>query len=167
MKRTAICIALLAAIAFGGFAVSSYAKGSDEDAIRKLNADIVNAMKTKDLNTIMSFYQQSGDMVAFDVIPPLQYAGYDAYKKDWQEFVAMFPGAITVEQSQLKIDVDGNMAYARSIEHLAGDIKGGKLDFTVRLTDVFRKINGKWLIVHEHVSVPVDLVTGKADLQSK
>jgi ketosteroid isomerase-like protein len=27
---------------------------------------------------------------------------------------------------------------------------------------VYRKIEGKWLIVHEHVSVPVDLTTDKA-----
>jgi hypothetical protein len=38
---------------------------------------------------------------------------------------------------------------------------------TVRVTDGYRKINGKWLITQEHVSVPVDLETGKADLTSK
>jgi hypothetical protein len=35
------------------------------------------------------------------------------------------------------------------------------------VTDVYRKIKGKWLIVQEHVSFPVDLATGKADLLSK
>jgi hypothetical protein len=28
-------------------------------------------------------------------------------------------------------------------------------------------VNGQWLIALEHVSVPVDVVTGKADLTSK
>jgi ketosteroid isomerase-like protein len=37
----------------------------------------------------------------------------------------------------------------------------------MRLTDVYRRINGQWLIEHEHVSVPVDLDTGKPDLASK
>jgi hypothetical protein len=32
---------------------------------------------------------------------------------------------------------------------------------------LYKKIRGKWLIVHEHVSVPVDLDTGKADLSFK
>jgi hypothetical protein len=32
---------------------------------------------------------------------------------------------------------------------------------------VYRKLRGHWLIVQEHVSVPVDLDTGKADLLSK
>jgi len=30
-----------------------------------------------------------------------------------------------------------------------------------------RRMGGKWLIFQEHVSVPVDLATGKADLLSK
>jgi hypothetical protein len=36
-----------------------------------------------------------------------------------------------------------------------------------RETDVYRKINGKWLVVEEHVSFPVDVATGKPDLLSK
>jgi ketosteroid isomerase-like protein len=35
------------------------------------------------------------------------------------------------------------------------------------VTDVYRKIHGKWLIFHEHVSFPVDLATGQADVLSK
>ncbi|HZF40664.1 MAG TPA: nuclear transport factor 2 family protein [Blastocatellia bacterium] len=38
---------------------------------------------------------------------------------------------------------------------------------TLRITNVYRKINGKWLIVHEHSSCPVDLTTGQADLSSE
>jgi hypothetical protein len=44
---------------------------------------------------------------------------------------------------------------------------GNLIDVKFRVTDVLRKAKGKWLIVHEHVSVPVDLATGKADLASK
>jgi hypothetical protein len=52
--------------------------------------------------------------------------------------------------------------------HLTGKGKDGNpMDATMRITDVLRKSSGKWLIVHEHVSVPVDLASGKADLSSK
>jgi hypothetical protein len=37
----------------------------------------------------------------------------------------------------------------------------------VRVTDVYQKIRGLWFIVHEHVSVPVDLETDQPDLSSK
>jgi ketosteroid isomerase-like protein len=47
------------------------------------------------------------------------------------------------------------------------DKDGKKVEIAVRVTDGFQKIDGKWLIVHEHVSVPIDLNTGMADLASK
>lgn len=31
---------------------------------------------------------------------------------------------------------------------------GSLIDQTARVTDVYKKIGGKWRIVHEHVSVP-------------
>jgi ketosteroid isomerase-like protein len=37
----------------------------------------------------------------------------------------------------------------------------------VRVTDVYKKADGRWQIIHEHVSVPVALDTGKPDLGSK
>ena len=45
--------------------------------------------------------------------------------------------------------------------------RGNKLDLTVRVTDVYKRARGRWLIIHEHVSVPVDLDTDKPDLASK
>jgi hypothetical protein len=38
---------------------------------------------------------------------------------------------------------------------------------TWRDTAAYRKVGGKWLIVHEHGSVPVGLATGKPELTSK
>ena len=72
------------------------------------------------------------------------------------------------EISDLSIATDGNLGYSHSIQHVSGtDMKGQPLNLTVRVTDAYRKINGKWLIIHEHVSVPVDMETGKPDLSSK
>jgi ketosteroid isomerase-like protein len=49
----------------------------------------------------------------------------------------------------------GSLGYGHSIQRVSGAMRDGKtLDLTVRVTDVYRKIGGKWLIVHEHVSVP-------------
>jgi ketosteroid isomerase-like protein len=56
------------------------------------------------------------------------------------------------------------VAYAHYIDDgtmTAAD--GTKSHMVVRSTDVWRKQNGKWLIVQEHNSFPVDLATGKAD----
>jgi ketosteroid isomerase-like protein len=45
--------------------------------------------------------------------------------------------------------------------------KGEKIDMVMRTTNAYRKSGGKWLIFHEHNSVPVDLLTAKAAMSSK
>jgi ketosteroid isomerase-like protein len=60
------------------------------------------------------------------------------------------------------------VAFIHALERMSGTLKNGqKSDVWVRATSGLRKINGKWLIVHDHISVPADLDTGKAVLDLK
>jgi ketosteroid isomerase-like protein len=70
--------------------------------------------------------------------------------------------------SELSITVVGTVAYGHNIQTAHFTAKDGThTTAVVRVTDVYRKINGRWLIVQEHVSFPVDIASGKADLLSK
>jgi ketosteroid isomerase-like protein len=147
---------------------SSAAQISDEEQIRAMMITFTAAFRAKDVNTIMAMYQHSDDLVAFDVAPPLRYVGWDAYKKDYEQFFALFSGPIDDRFGDLKIAVEGSMAYSYDTERIAGTLTTGhKAAMIVRATDVYRKIEGKWLIVHEHVSVPVDLTTDRAVFEAK
>ena len=116
----------------------------------------------------MKNYLGGEGLFVFDVLPPRQYVGADAFHKDWEGFFGRFDGPITFENSDMTVESDGKMAFAHYMTHVAGKRKDGNpIDVNIRVTDVLRKAKGKWLIVHEHVSVPVDLATGKADLASK
>jgi ketosteroid isomerase-like protein len=141
----------------------------DEQEIRALEDRFAAAVRAKDVDSIMKNYAPGTGLFVFDVTPPRQYVGFDAYKKDWQDFFAAFPGPVDkFEVQDLSIEADGKLAYSHSIQPLVVTSKdGSKFSLTVRVTDGYRKINGKWLITQEHVSVPVDLETGKADLTSK
>jgi ketosteroid isomerase-like protein len=79
-----------------------------------------------------------------------------------------FPGPIRNVISDQTIHVVGTIGYGHNIQtgELSGK-DGTKLNIVVRTTDIYRKTNGKWLIVEEHNSVPVDLGTMKADPLSK
>ena len=60
------------------------------------------------------------------------------------------------------------MAFIHTLERITGTLKNGqKSDLWVCATSGLRKINGKWLIVHDHISAPVNLDTGKAVLDLK
>ena len=50
---------------------------------------------------------------------------------------------------------------------MAIGVKGDPIDLTTRVTDVFRNTKSNWVIVQEHISIPVDLDTGKPDFASK
>jgi uncharacterized protein (TIGR02246 family) len=144
------------------------AASGDEASIRALESSLAAGAMAKDVNAIMKVYVPDESLVVFDVVPPRQYVGAKAYAKDWTDFVAMFKGPLKFEISDVSVTVDGRMGFGHSIQRITGtDTKGQSVDLTVRVTDVYRKIKGNWLIVHEHVSVPVDLDTGKPDLTSK
>ncbi|HET9839435.1 MAG TPA: nuclear transport factor 2 family protein [Candidatus Angelobacter sp.] len=161
-----VAVALLGATL--GFAF----KGKS-DAKAEIKAQVIDpwlvAFKAKDSAKVMTFYGPGDSVLAFDVVPPRQYATHEAYQKDYEELFKMIDGPLNAEVNDLSITSNGSdMAYGHSIDHLAGKTPDGKqIDLTVRVSDVYRKIGGKWLIVHEHVSVPVDIMTGQADLQSK
>ena len=158
-----VILAALSMVAFGSPARAD--AGAD---IRALEERFVAAFKAKDVDAIMKVYAPDQTLVVFDVVPPRQYVGAAAYRKDWQTFFGSFEGPITVELTDLDVAADRNLAYSHSIQRVAGtDKQGKKLDLTVRVTDVYKKARGRWLIIHEHVSVPVDLDAGKPDLSSK
>jgi uncharacterized protein (TIGR02246 family) len=140
----------------------------DQIAIRALEDKFAAAFNAKDANAIMALYSSSDDLVVFDVTPPRQYTGWDAYKKDWEDMFAANPGPIQFEVDDLAVTVGGNVAYGHSIQSVTTtDKKGKKMHLTVRVTDGYKKVNGQWLIAHEHVSIPVDLATMKGIPDSK
>jgi len=140
---------------------------SDRAQIQALEKGFIAAFDAKSVDKIMSYYARDG-LFVYDVSPPREYVGWAAYKKDWEGLLAGFPGPVNVDLSELSFTVVGPVAYGHSIQDAHFTTKdGAKIELVVRVTDVYRKLGGKWKIVQEHVSVPVDLDTGKPDLLSK
>jgi uncharacterized protein (TIGR02246 family) len=169
MKHRAWCVgSLLIAAICATVALRASAQSTDEAVIRAMYDRYLVALRAKDIDGILSLYLPNENLVVFDAVPPRQYVGAKAFRKDYEGFFAAFPGPNTGRFDQLRVSAAGTMAYAHSIGTFVLTDKGGrKATWVFRLTDVFRKLDGKWLIVHEHVSWPVDPATGKADLLSK
>jgi len=164
----ALLIVAALTVLFFAVRIISYAQPNDEVQIRALEDRFAAAFKAKDVDGIMENYEHSRNLVIFDVVPRREYLGWDAYKKDWEGFFAPIDVITSFDIKDLTVNVDGNLAYSYSFQHhLAKTKAAGSHDITVRVTDVYRKNGGKWLIVQEHVSVPVDPQTGKGDLQFK
>jgi len=141
-------------------------KKNDEAAIQGLLDDCTRALYDKNIAGVMSIYVQ--EVVSFDIVPPLQYIGADAFRKVWEEVFSSFQGPINYEIHDLNITVGDDVAFAHSLNRISGTMNNGqKTNLWLRWTACFRKINGKWLIVHHQNSVPVDLEHGKAVLDLK
>ena len=143
-------------------------EANNEAEVRQLLDRWAKAFHAKDLNGIMSIYEPGQALVSYDIVPPLQYTGFEAYKKDYREFLDQFQGPIDIEYRDLNIIASDTVAFSRGLERMTGTLKNGqKFDAWVRFTEGYRKTSGHWLAIHDHISVPVDLDTGKAALDLK
>jgi ketosteroid isomerase-like protein len=143
-------------------------RGEKEEAvaealIRQRVEDLVKAIRAKDMDGITSLY--APDLVSFDIAPPLRYVGADNKRRAWQEAFAAFTGAISYEVRDLNVTTHGELAFVHSLNHVSGrPVSGHITDLWLRWTACFRRIDGVWLVVHDHVSVPADLEHGQAVL---
>jgi ketosteroid isomerase-like protein len=171
VKKSICCIALAFAVVLAGpLPPRASAASGDEVQIDALYQKFAAAFRRKDVDGIMALYLPGKTLFVFDVSPPREHVGWNDYRDDWRQLFASMKGAepgFTI--SELSVVVDGDVAYTHSIQHvtIAASKSAPASKLVVRVTDVLRKIAGKWLVVQEHVSVPVDLNTGRADLTSR
>lgn len=136
-----------------------------EDEIRTLLARWERAFREKDVEAVMSVYAPGQAVVAFDVVPPLAVVGRDAYRRNYEEFFAMFSGPLEIELRDLRIVASGDAAFLHCFDRMSGTLQGGeRFDLWLRVTSGLRRIDGEWRIIHDHVSVPTRFETGSAAL---
>jgi uncharacterized protein (TIGR02246 family) len=124
----------------------------DDVQIRARIDASAQALRAKDINALMAHY--APDVVVFDLMP-LQCLGVDAYRKNFEAWFASVHGPIDYQISDLRITMRDDVAFC----HYLGRVKstgttGEKRDYRVRVTAGFQKMNGQWMVTHEHVSVP-------------
>jgi ketosteroid isomerase-like protein len=91
----------------------------------------------------------------FDVPPPFESKGTEAYRKTWDLFYSSQRGPIVFEMQRMEVVAGADVAFVTAVINLEdsmANVKGA--EFKVRLTVGLRKIEGKWIILHEHHSVP-------------
>jgi ketosteroid isomerase-like protein len=132
-----------------------------ETEIRNLIEQQINAVRNKNIDEALIHYHN--DVLSFDVVDPLQFKGKDAIRKRLEEWFATFEGPIKNEIAELKIEVSENIALCSRLNHVnALKIDGEKLDMWWRETTCFKRIDGHWMIIHVHSSVPFNPQDGKA-----
>lgn len=133
----------------------------DEAQIRERLDEWARALHAKDLDALMRLYEP--DTVAFDLMVPAQVQGRDRYRENFESWFAALPAPIDYEVHDLRITAGEDVAFCHSLSHVRGTRPNGeKADYWVRVTVGFRKSNGQWMMIHDHVSMPLDMQTMKA-----
>jgi uncharacterized protein (TIGR02246 family) len=126
---------------------------TDEGAIRDLVENWARAVRTKDLDGILA--NHSPDMLMFDVPPPIQSKGIEAYRKTWNLFFSWSQDSGVFDISEMNITAGNDVAFVTALMRCAGtEANGDKTELEFRLTIGLRKIDGQWTVMHEHHSIP-------------
>ena len=158
MKRKLLsyvmAIAILSAV---GTTTALASEASDKAQIKEILEKVIAG---KDGTEMASYY--APDAILWDVVPP---------ETRGRANIAKFMDGIMVDQKNLKgeirrlhIEVERTLATAYSIQHFTWESRatGQPGEILFRQTDMLRKIKGRWWIIQQHISVPIDAKTGQA-----
>jgi uncharacterized protein (TIGR02246 family) len=129
---------------------------SEEAEVRKVIEDWARAVREKDIEGVVANHVE--DVVMFDVPPPVQVRGLDAYRKTWPPFFDWQRSAEgSFDIAELNITAGADVAFATAILQCASkEARAKDPSPTLRLSLGLRKQHGRWLIVHEHHSFPLE-----------
>jgi uncharacterized protein (TIGR02246 family) len=132
-----------------------------EQALRDLVAERVAAVHAKNRQALAE--RHAADVIAFNVLPPLQLRGADEINAQTKTWFDSYPGDIGYDVEQLTVHADGDVGFCSFVYHVSGTLAdGNQVSMWVRATLGCRRIDGVWKIVHDHESVPFDPETGQA-----
>jgi len=125
----------------------------DETDIRAIIERWARAVREEDRERISADHDPQ--ILMFDVPPPLFSRGQEAYMATWEVFFARAEKPVRFDLSDINVTAGQDVAFATAIGHCVSierDRIREELEF--RLTMGFRKIDGRWRIMHEHHSLP-------------
>ena len=163
-RREIILVGAAATLAGGGLVAvlgMEDAMASTQSEVRALLESWSEAIRIKNIDRLMSLY--SPDIIYFDVVPPLRYTGSAAVRGNFLRWFDGFKGSIGQEIRDVTISASGDVAVAHMLIRASGTRKNGReVGYWVRATVCCQRSDHRWLITHEHISVPVDFASGSA-----
>lgn len=135
--------------------VASSTVGSDVAEIREVLAGEVAAMRARDAAALVERF--TVDAVTFTLAPPLwNPAPVVRDVAALAAWLATFEGPIDFEHRDLGVEVGGDVAFAYGVSRLTATPRGGSESFDLwfRSSWGFRRVDGVWLVAHEHRSTP-------------
>jgi uncharacterized protein (TIGR02246 family) len=128
---------------------------SDEAAIAAHIHRWAQAVHEGDLEAVLT--DHSSDIVMFDVPPPDDgVRGLPAYRETWPSFFEWQRLGASFEIVELAVTAGADVAFAHALLRCGtADELEKHPDRRLRLTIGLRKLEGRWMVTHEHHSFPI------------
>lgn len=134
---------------------------TEEAEVKRLVSSWTEAVRSRDVERVMSHY--APDVLVFEVMPPLQYAGAERYRQIWEDWFASDEAPLGYDVRELTLTVSGEAGFSHALNCVRKkDASGNEVETWLRTTTGYAKRHGRWQITHEHWSMPVDPHTGMA-----
>jgi len=122
---------------------------------RPLVEKVVAAWATLEPSRPAEYYAKDSDLAFFDAAP-LKYRGWQEYEAGWEATVKDWKSMKIAPGSDFQATRMGNVTWVTCTMHVEIEPKtGAVLKMDARLTQIWEKRGDNWLIVHEHLSVPI------------
>jgi ketosteroid isomerase-like protein len=96
------------------------------------------------------------DVVAYELQPPLAFAGADARDRAGLEaWFATWRAPPRIALSHPRVEIEGTLAVVFGLANMRGQkVDGADIDLWYRATFVLRNGRDGWRVLHSHTSVP-------------
>jgi ketosteroid isomerase-like protein len=147
MNRYFLVLLCIATFSVGGFAAPP--TGAPDKAYLQKILDGWSSMNPANQKE----YYAQGDRLFFD-IAPLKYNNWSEYQSGVTELFKSYNSMKLTLNDDAQIHHEGNLTWAAATVKEDAVTSTGKHELgTFRWTILFQKLDGKWLVVHEHTSV--------------
>ena len=112
------------------------------------------AMLNGDPRSYIDSWAVSDDITVFGAWGPIE-KGYKRVTDTFRWVGSRFTGADAVDVEHTVIASNGDLAYTAGFERSHVSVDGGPLrDMAIRVTHIYRRIDGDWKLVHRHADFP-------------
>lgn len=155
MNRYATLLGLALTLLGGSLLCAQAPSNAGSPPDRARLEQVLAAWATMDVSRPAAFYAKDAGLAFYDVAPR-KYNSWADYEKGAQDLFK------TVKSLTLKLNDDaqvhraGNLAWATAT--VDGDMAnkdGSRLKIEARWTSIWEKRGNKWIIVHDHFSMPL------------
>jgi len=133
----------------------------EKAAVAKVIDDSIGWFKTKDFKLLFETFSQGPDLFMYQLDTATTIRGFDEflkYSEGWKNPEVKY-GGHKIHELNVHLSRSGDTAWFDALLEDCAQVKDRPIRcFTTRVTGVLEKRDARWVIVHEHFSLPAEKI---------